>query len=517
MNCHSDISKVFHIVLIAITVMLISCQNDGREDIINEETATPEQLTQLFCGDCHQTPDPGLLDKTTWKKILPQQRHFLGLRFEGENPFEGIGLQEGLYLEVANVYPTESRISLETWQRIERYILEQAPDTLPGQEPQDLPITDLFQASLKDPKLGGFPAICMLEFDSVNGRTYVGDVNGFIAELDADFQILNFTQLRNPVVKSIRLHDQNQLLMLDIGILDPKDLPAGAIVGTDLQSFASRTLIFEELTRPTDFKQIDVDSDGLDDFVVCGFGHLVGSLSWYRNSGSGFDPIKISDQAGALKVIDHDVDQDGDIDLIVLFAQGDESIVCCINDGYGRFKLQSWLEFPPSYGSSDFVLQDMDDDGDLDLVVTHGDQSDGSQILKPYHGIRLYLNDGSFHFSEKLHFPMPGAYKVAAEDFDLDGDIDLFGAAFYPDFDKNIDQSLVFLENIDNQSFDAYSLPMAAEGRWMVLDAGDVDDDGDQDIIVGSYALGPGNIPTEVLRKWRSSPNHLLFLENMSN
>ena len=498
-------------------LVICACTNEERSSARDHEIhddLSGESLSKLYCTKCHLYTSPGLLDKSSWPPVLRQMRYFMGMRYPGENPFEGKGLQEGLYLETADVFPNESVISTDHWKKIEAFFLEEAPDSLTLRSKLALPPNELFTASLKSPDLGGFPAVTMLDFDEVNGRLYVADINGQMVELNKDFEKINFTQLRNPIVKSIRRHDANELLLLDIGLMDPKDIPFGAVIMTDIRSFSKRSLIFEELARPVDLALADLDQDGREDIVVCNFGHLVGDFSWFRNMEKGYQKILLSDEPGSIKVEALDIGADGDQDLIVLSAHGDECILMYVNDGSGRFTIDTLLRMHPLFGSTDFHMVDFNNDGDLDIVLANGDNSDQSQILKPYHGIRLYENDGNFNFREAFFYPMHGAYKVIMHDFDEDGDRDIFANAFHPDYEEGLANSLVFLENEGGMEFRASGFDLAADGRWMVMDMGDLDDDGDQDIIVGSFALGPGNVPPDVVKRWRTSSNHLLFLEN---
>jgi hypothetical protein len=344
----------------------------------------------------------------------------------------------------------------------------------------------------------------------------VGDVNGFVAELDRDFEMTNFTKLMNPVVRTIRLPAEDRLLFLDIGLIDPKDLALGALVMTDLKSFSQRSLVFEELIRPVDFAHIVLDGDGLEDVIVSEFGHLVGNLSWFRNTGTTYEKIILKRGAGALEIEVLDTDDDGDKDLLVQYAHGDEGLKLFRNHGSGHFEEETLLKLHPLFGSTDFDLVDFDGDGDLDIVYCNGDNSDRSQINKPYHGIRIFENDGTFSFTEAYFYPMYGAYQVAASDYDLDGDRDLFAISFYPNFDAASSNSLVYLENMGSYHFKPSGFALAERGRWMVMDLGDLDQDGDDDIVVGSFALGPGAVPGPLMLNWRKSSDHLLYLENLT-
>ena len=109
--------------------------------------------------------------------------------------------------------------------------------------------------------------------------------------------------------------------------------------------------------------------------------------------------------------------------------------------------------------------------------------------------MRIYLNDGSWNFKESWFFPLNGAFKAVAADFDGGGDLDIAAISYFPDYDKSPEESFVFLENIGTKShleFKPHTFPDSARGRWLTMDVGDVDGDGDLDIVLGG-AL-PGSI-----------------------
>ncbi len=89
---------------------------------------------------------------------------------------------------------------------------------------------------------------------------------------------------------------------------------------------------------------------------------------------------------------------------MVLFAQADEGISIFYQEENG-FQEKRVLRFPSIYGSNDFELLDFNGDGYKDIILSNGDNGDKSNVLKPYHGIRIFLNDGTYNFSEKYFFP----------------------------------------------------------------------------------------------------------------
>ena len=137
-----------------------------------------------------------------------------------------------------------------------------------------------------------------------------------------------------------------------------------------------------------------------------------------------------------------------------------------------------------------------------------------SEFPKSHHGIRIYLNDGDNAFVERVFFPMYGASKALAVDFDGDGDLDIAGIAMFADFMRRPEAGFVYLENQGDLQFDAAHTPEAADGRWVAMDVGDMDGDGDVDIVLGSFIEGPGAVPNVLMQRWRDLQRPILYLEN---
>jgi hypothetical protein len=159
----------------------------------------------------------------------------------------------------------------------------------------------------------------------------------------------------------------------------------------------------------------------------------------------------------------------------------------------------------------------MDHDQDLDIVLANGDNADYSYALKPYHGVRIFTNEGNNQFHQTWFYPIYGATRVLARDFDEDEDIDLLVNAYFADYDDFPEESIVYLQNdgqvdIHFTSFtDAATAPL---GRWLISECVDYDQDGDLDVILGSNIWSPAPTERSTLNHWRSEAIDLLFLEN---
>ena len=225
--------------------------------------------------------------------------------------------------------------------------------------------------------------------------------------------------------------------------------------------------------------------------MISEFGKWTGGLSWWKQNANGtYTKNRLSIKPGAIRTQLHDMDQDGLLDIVALFGQGDEGIFLYRNLGNGQFKAQKVLDFPSSYGSTYFELFDYNHDEHLDIVYTAGDNGDYPPLMKPYHGIRVFENKGNEEFNEILFLPLNGAYKAIPYDFDGDGDMDIAAISFFPDFQNRPEEGFVFFKNQGNFDFQPQVYPKISDlGRWLIMDSADWDQDGDTDLILGALTF----------------------------
>ena len=71
------------------------------------------------------------------------------------------------------------------------------------------------------------------------------------------------------------------------------------------------------------------------------------------------------------------------------------------------------------------------------------------------------------------------------------------------------------MRNTGNLRFEDYSFPESSRGRWVVMDAGDMDSDGDIDLALGSFVYFlPAGDTTGLGKKWLSTSPSVVVLEN---
>jgi hypothetical protein len=215
---------------------------------------------------------------------------------------------------------------------------------------------------------------------------------------------------------------------------------------------------------------------------------MEGGMSVWKKQGDSWTKKVLNPQTGATHVDIRDFNGDGRLDIVALFAQGDERIMLYTNRGGLKFDETRLLRFPSIYGTSSFDMGDVDGDGDLDIVCTAGDNADFSTILKPYHGVYVYTNQGQMRFKQQVFYPQNGATKVMLADTDADGDLDMLSIALFPDVAKRPEEGLMYFMNL-GKSFDQQTIPVNHLGRWSVMDIGDIEGDGDLDVVLGSHAV----------------------------
>ena len=271
------------------------------------------------------------------------------------------------------------------------------------------------------------------------------------------------------------------------------------------------------LHRPTDVLPLDLNQDGREDLAVTEHGHRIGSVFWLEKTEQGYKRHTLLELPGALNFSSGHFNNDGIPDLVTLTGQAREAVHLFLSTGPGRFEHRMILTRHPAWGHSHIEVVDFDKDSHPDLLITNGDNGESeNNAPKPYHGVRLHLNDGNNNFNEAFFFPQYGAYRAMAEDFDEDGDLDIASIAYFGRYDLSPNTGFVYLQQDKPLKFTAHTLPASRSGRWLTMDTGDIDKDGDIDIVLGALNGGPvqNNLPSQFYDQWWDNPVPVLILKN---
>jgi hypothetical protein len=241
----------------------------------------------------------------------------------------------------------------------------------------------------------------------------------------------------------------------------------------------------------------DVNGDGLDD-IFLGGGKWQSSEIFFQNRNTTFrkqyqNSFKQDSTFEDVDAVFFDADKDGDNDLLVVSGgnewTGSSQFLnprLYLNDGKGNFNKSSGLPAVYLTGSC-AAVDDVDQDGDIDIFL-------GARATPWHYGVKpdsyILLNDGNGNFSESTDSVAPALRKFG-----------LVKQAIWADVTGDGVRDLIVVGEwmpitiLVNSKGKLAPLPIQGSGFentlgwWNTVQANDIDEDGDLDLIAGNLGL----------------------------
>jgi hypothetical protein len=453
--------------------------------------ASAEEVHRL-CGACHAYPPPDSFPRANWRKEVKQGYDF----FHDDSSYNFD-------------YP-----SLE---RVVRYYENRAPEAfpqLPQSDPAQASAARFERISLPVPESHEAPGVAnvnlvklfsnnkldILVCDAVNNKVYAVSpyrsppVWRVIAEgvCCAHAEVVD---LDGDGIKDV--------VLACLGRFHATDDRVGSVVwlkGAANGTFTPHVLL-DGIGRVADVRAADFTGHGKVDLVVAEFGwHRTGEIVLLENQTTDwkqpkFVPRVLDKRHGTTHVPVADLNGDGKPDFVAVISQEYETVVAFINEGGGKFREETIYSAPhPACGSNGIQLTDLDGDGDIDVLLTHGDSLDAPYLLKPYHGITWLENRGQYPFTPHRLADCYGAGSPVVADFDGNGLPDVAFVTFLPEqfFPERRNlrlDSVVLLEQTTKGNFVRHALETELCDHLSCA-AGEVTGSGRPDLVIGNFLRG---------------------------
>ena len=431
-------------LLVGLTCALTGCDR-GPASSPTPPTATHNRVddatVRKLCSQCHLFTEPTILPRSEWRDRISKMVQMPGYGSKVRqyvNPQAVITWYEQRAPETLDLPVLEDRIDAGPlkW-KIEHW--KYAAETERPIVTSNVQLVDLLGGT-RDGKTE------LLACDMRNGLLLLGQPQQPTGELRQIAQIGNPARIS---VVDLDGDGKRDLLVADLGSFTAIDHNLGTVTWLQNQGNGSFTpvVLAKGLSRVADVRAADLDADGDLDLTVAEFGwRRTGRvLVLERNERKGpltpdsYRLHQLDQRHGAIHVPTVDLNGDGRLDIVALIAQEHEAVILYLNKGGMSFEAQTLYQAPhPSWGSSGLQLVDLDADDDIDMLVTNGDTMDDAR-LKPGHGVRWLENTGQLKFAVHDLARLYGVHRAEAGDLDNDGDLDIVACGFISQ-QKNVDR-----------------------------------------------------------------------------
>lgn len=288
-----------------------------------------------------------------------------------------------------------------------------------------------------------------------------------------------------------------------------------------LGNFGNQYVVLEDVDNVENICTADLDGDGDLDLISASHNTFISGnslIAWFENlDGHGhMGKHKGIDYSASARIVRAaDVDGDSDMDIIVgAYANSDIQILWYENlDGLGNFGPLNDISNGVLSAMTSIETADVDGDDDIDIVFTS--YSDFGWIEN---------SDGLGNFNIIHHLTNQGGYDSVTypADIDGDGDIDLLS------FQRGRTEA-IWYENLDGTGnfSNPHIIYELIHGGIHILNAADMDMDGDMDVVIGTDQYeesliwventGNGNFGNATIITEQASKPHEIALGDLDN